>query len=197
MLIHSPGFKNPVYDAQQTFRALLAALSRPGTRQNITIDLQPPVDLNLACAAACLTLFDLEIKVWLSPQFSNEVKPWLLFHTGCQWTDEISQADFAVFPHIEACENLDRAHLGTPETPETSTTVLIQVSEFQGTEITLKGPGILDRLDLNFLTPSFWQKWQSLQNYPLGIDGYFFTTHQVIGIPRTTEVKVKSHSLPI
>ncbi|MFP4009580.1 MAG: phosphonate C-P lyase system protein PhnH [Spirulinaceae cyanobacterium] len=194
MLIQSSGFKNPVYDAQQTFRALLNALAKPGKPQNITAQLQPPTELNSACAAACLTLFDLEIKVWLSPQFGKTVKQWLLFHTGCRWTDDINKADFAIFPNLETCINLDRAHRGTAEEPETSTTVLIQVLAFQGEAITLKGPGILDYLDLNFLTSSFWQKWQSFQDYPLGIDGYFFTSGQVMGIPRTTEIMMKSLS---
>jgi alpha-D-ribose 1-methylphosphonate 5-triphosphate synthase subunit PhnH len=76
-----PGFKNPVHDAQTTFRNLLEALANPGSQHQITALVEAPAGLNPACCAACLTLFDLETQVWLQPTIEAEVKNWLLFHS--------------------------------------------------------------------------------------------------------------------
>ena len=53
---HYPGFSNITFDAQQTFRALLHALSHPGSPMEIGVKLGHPDDLHPACAAACCLL---------------------------------------------------------------------------------------------------------------------------------------------
>ena len=94
-----PGFKDPVHEAQQTFRALLDALARPGMAQT-TAAVTPPAGLTSGCAAACLTLLDLETVVWLQPEISAPAKSWLLFHTGCRFTEQPQSADFALISTI-------------------------------------------------------------------------------------------------
>ncbi len=91
-----PGFKDPIHDAQTTFRSLLEALANPGSKCQITASLKAPVGLSPACAAACLTLLDLETQVWLQPTLEEDVKNWLLFHTGCRFTTEPQTANFAI-----------------------------------------------------------------------------------------------------
>jgi alpha-D-ribose 1-methylphosphonate 5-triphosphate synthase subunit PhnH len=44
-----PGFKNPVHDAQTTFRNLLEALANPGSQHQITALVEAPAGLNPAC----------------------------------------------------------------------------------------------------------------------------------------------------
>ncbi|MEO0532386.1 MAG: phosphonate C-P lyase system protein PhnH [Cyanobacteria bacterium P01_A01_bin.123] len=187
MITQLPGFKDPVHDAQQTFRALLDALARPGISQ-ATASLTPPQGLIPGCAAACLTLLDLETAVWLQPGLSEAVHSWLLFHTGCRLTTDPQTADFALIWDIATAPSLDQFHQGTPEYPETSTSLLMQLPALHGgISIALQGPGILNamRLDLP-LTVDFWQQWQEMTvGYPLGIDGWCFAENQVLGLPRT------------
>ena len=76
MLTQLPGFADPVHDSQQTFRALLDALAQPGLYQT-TVAVAPPAGLTPSCAAAALTLLDLETTVWLQPGLPQAVPDWL------------------------------------------------------------------------------------------------------------------------
>lgn len=186
-LTHLPGFRDPVHDAQQTFRALLAAIARPGLPQT-TVSLQPPEGLVPSCAAAALTLLDLETTVWLQPGFPQGVQSWLLFHTGCRFTDHMPQADFALLWNVAAAPSLQAFNWGTAEYPEASTSLLVQCTALAGgTPVTLSGPGILDSVTVALpLPPQFWQQWQTMTaSYPRGLDGWCFSGQQVIGLPRT------------
>lgn len=187
MLTQLPGFQNPIHDPQNTFRALLEALSRPGQPQT-TASLTPPPGLHPSCAAAALTLFDLETKIWLQPGLSQAVHGWLLFHTGCAFTDAPQAADFALIWDITAIPPLPTFHWGRPDYPEASTSLLLQCPSLTGgTAITLQGPGILNTIGIDIPLPAdFWQQWQAMTtSYPLGIDSWCFSHHQVMGLPRT------------
>ena len=193
MITNLPGFQDLVHDSQSTFRVLLNALSRPGTINEITIDLTTPSGLNIACAAACLTLLDLETKVWLQPGLNDDIKNWLLFHTGCRFTEDKRQADFAVVWDFDNLPHLSQFKQGTPVYPEDSTTLLITVGSIrelplQNNSPTLTGAGINQQITMPIDLPdSFWQQWQQNHNsYPLGIDIYFFSENKVIGLPRTS-----------
>ncbi|WP_019502512.1 phosphonate C-P lyase system protein PhnH [Pseudanabaena sp. PCC 6802] len=184
-----PGFANPVNDAQQTFRALLDACAHPGLPSAIASEIHPPVGLTPACASACLTLFDLDVAIWLQPSSEAAVKNWLQFHTGCQFATEPNRADFAVISQIDAMPELDRFNWGTHEQPEASTTLLIQIPSWGGgRSVTLTGYGILDRRAVRpQVNAAFWEQWEANhQAYPLGIDVFFFTGDAAIGLPRTT-----------
>lgn len=193
MITNLPGFYDLVHDSQDTFRVLLNALSRPGTIKEIDVKLTPPSGLNVACAAACLTLFDLETIIWLQPRLDEEIKNWLLFHTGCRFIEDTKQADFAVIGDINNMPPLSQFKQGTPVYPENSTTLLITVEEkdFSLTSSNLPiltGAGINQQITMPInLSDSFWQQWQQNYNsYPLGIDIYFFSENKIIGLPRTS-----------
>ncbi|NEQ44030.1 MAG: phosphonate C-P lyase system protein PhnH [Leptolyngbya sp. SIOISBB] len=186
-LTQLPGFFDPVHDAQQTFRALLEASSRPGLQQT-TATLTPPSEMAPSCAAAALTLFDLETKVWLQPGLSQAVRGWLLFHTGCVLTDSLPTADFAIIWDVAAMPNLPSFNWGSPAYPELSTSLLLQLDRWTGGPvIKLQGPGIDHSVGIDLpLSPTFWQQWQQMTlSYPLGIDCWCFHDQQVIGLPRT------------
>ena len=190
MITKIAGFQDSVNEAQITFRALLEAFSRPGKVSKINIELQPPPSLNLACAAACLTLLDLETQVWLQEGFDREVKSWLLFHTGCHFTEDSQKADFAILGYLNDMPQLSDFKQGTPEEPQNSTTLLLQIDILTGgDEIILKGPGILaERLISPPVPVSFWQQWQNnTASYPMGVDLYFLCDRAIIGLPRTTK----------
>ncbi|WP_413166868.1 phosphonate C-P lyase system protein PhnH [Capilliphycus salinus ALCB114379] len=187
------GLKDQVHDAQITFRTLLNALSYPGTSREISIQLTPPPGLTLACAAACLTLFDLETIVWLSEEFESEVKTWLKFHTGCHFTDHPQDAHFGIIHNINNREPLSSFNWGTAEKPERSTTLLIQFEALETSQfIRLNGPGVFGvRVVKLPLSASFIQEWkENHQSYPLGVDVFLFGENTVIGLPRTTNLSL-------
>lgn len=189
MVTQLTGFTDAVHDAQKTFRVLLDALARPGMLQT-TVALVPPTGLEPSCAAACLTLLDLETKVWLQPGLSEEVRSWLVFHTGCRFTDVPHMADFAVIWQLTTAPDLAEFSWGTAEYPEASTSLLIQLPELTGgTVVTLQGPGILQDIDVSLPLPvAVWQRWQMMtEEYPLGLDCWYFAQNQVIGLPRTAK----------
>ena len=192
MITKIPGFPNIVDDSQTTFRGLLNALSYPGKEQQINVKLTPPSGLNIPFAAACLTMLDLETKVWLSSDFNQDVKAWLLFHTGCSFTDNSQVADFAIIKNINSIPNLSNFHHGTAEYPEKSTTLFVQGLDLEsGEKVILTGPGILGETTVSIpgLPEFFWSEWETnLNNYPLGIDIFFFAKNTVIGLPRTTKI---------
>ncbi|MGD1921712.1 MAG: phosphonate C-P lyase system protein PhnH [Pleurocapsa sp.] len=180
MIVELSGFHDLIHNSQSTFKTLLKALSRPGSVNEITAQLPPPSGLNVACAAACLTLFDLETTIWLQPDLSEEIKNWLLFHTGCRFAENTSQADFAVVWNPDNMPDLSQFKQGTPVYPEDPTTLLIMVGRQEmdmpcDNYPTLSGAGINGQITMGINLPdSFWQQWQqNHDSYTLGIDIYF------------------------
>ena len=193
MLTQLTGFQNAVQDAQSTFRSLMAAIAEPGRAQAIAVEMSPPQGISSACAAACLTLFDLETYVWLQPGLDVGVRAWLKFHSGCRFAVHSHQANFAVIGDVKTLPKLSEFDCGTADFPEHSTSLLIQVEDFtQGQPVRLTGPGILtDRSIAPQVPRSFWQQWRlNQQAYPLGIDVFLFTQTEVIGLPRTVKAEV-------
>lgn len=189
MIAVSAGFQNPVHQAQATFRALLEALAHPGCGYSLPSSLAPPGRLSPASAAACLTLLDLETQVWLQPD--SEIESWLRFHTGCRLTRHPQQADFAVIWHGARSPDLQAFNPGTAESPEGSTTLLIQVeSLMDGEGVVLQAPGILGKRAIAPRLPAhFWQQWShNHQAYPQGVDVFLFDQTQVMGLPRTVAI---------
>lgn len=189
MITQLAGFASPVHDAQDTFRALLAAMAQPGKYFELGVLNNTKIkDVKPAYAAACLTLLDLETRVWLQPGFSKEFKTWLLFHAGCDFVSEPNLANFALIDDVEALPELSNFNLGTAEQPEGSTTLLIPVASWEGGQsVELIGPGILGNRRISPKLPShFWDCWKANhQVYPQGVDIFFFTENQVMGLPRT------------
>jgi len=192
-----PGLTDPVHDAQRTFRALLDAHTRPGTPDQITVEMNVPLGLTPACGAACLTLLDLDVVVWLQPSFADSVKAWLLFHTGCSFTQYAEEANFALIQDLATLPELSIFNWGTAEKPEISTTLLVQVESFEkGQPVMLTGPGVLNQQAITpTIPPHFWKFWmQNHQAYPQGIDIFLFTANAVMGLPRTTRSEVHHDS---
>ena len=184
------GFSDPVHDAQRTFRGLLEALAHPGQPYKLQPALSAPDGLTPVCAAACLSLLDLETTVWLQPSLSHRVQDWLRFHTGCLFTDDPSAADFAVISDAFSQPELAAFNWGSAEAPEQSTTLLIQVEDFTfGSVQQLSGPGILNRVSFAPNLPeTFWQQ-RDHWAYPRGVDCFLFTQQSAVSLPRTTCTK--------
>jgi len=197
----SPGFANPVHDAQQSFRQLLEALSRPGQIRTLPASLTPPTGLTPACAAACLTLLDLETTVWLWPDCPPAVNTWLAFHTGVRRSPNPASAGFAVLDlTVEApLPDLAQFSIGTPTDPESACTLLLQIPDLvNGPPVRLQGPGIPNTQTIAPQIPNgFWHWWaQNHAQYPLGTDVFLFSFRQVMGLPRSVMAEPLAEERP-
>lgn len=189
-----PGFADPVADAQKTFRAVLEAMSRPGTI--VTAPALPPAPAPLAASAAALllALVDYETPLWLDPAARQPaVLDYLRFHCGCPVVEQPDQAAFALVVDAATMPPLSAFHPGSDEYPDRSTTVIIQVPALDGGERwRLKGPGIRDQAIFNASQlPAGFKGWVQDNHvlFPRGVDLLFAAPDQLAGLPRSTELE--------
>jgi alpha-D-ribose 1-methylphosphonate 5-triphosphate synthase subunit PhnH len=184
----SPGFADPVANAQSCFRAVLDAMARPGRIQTVT-GITAPAPLCDSAAAVLLTVADHETPIWLDPA-AEPARPWIGFHTGAAILPALDQALFAMalsWPDLSALRN------GTDEAPETAATLILQVASLQtGHTFVLTGPGLRApaRLAVTGLPPDFaaiWQRNHAL--FPRGIDLILCCGDQLTALPRSVSIK--------
>jgi alpha-D-ribose 1-methylphosphonate 5-triphosphate synthase subunit PhnH len=183
----SPGFADPVQDAQSCFRAVLDAMARPGRLYTIR-GIPAPPPLCAAAASVLLTLTDHETPLWLDAA-AREAGAWTAFHTGAPLT-ELEQAVFALALSLP---DLERLPTGTDEMPETSATVILQVASLTtGRQFLLEGPGLrepgllmIDGVPADF--GPIWQRNHSL--YPRGVDLILCAGDQLAALPRSVSIQ--------
>lgn len=190
----SPGFSDPVFQSQAAFRALLTALSEPGTLQQVASEIAPPEGLATATATALLTLADYETPVWLPEVLCNgPAGAWLRFHCGAALVDDPAGAAFAVIDGTAEEPKLSAFNLGTDQFPDRSTTVIVQVAALEnGPALTLAGPGILGSRNITpqGLRSGFIDELrENGAIYPLGVDVLLAHGKGLIGLPRSTQVQ--------
>ena len=183
----SPGFADPVADAQSCFRALLDAMARPGRPHSVSFG-SAPAPLCNAAAAVLLALADHETPLSLDPA-AAPARHWIAFHTGAP----IVAATQAMFALAFALPDLAALPNGSDETPETSATVILQVASLTaGAGFLLQGPGLrepfrvaIDGLPGDFIT--IWQRNHAL--YPRGIDLILCAGNQLTALPRSVSIR--------
>lgn len=190
----APGFSDPVFQSQAAFRALLAALSEPGTLQRVTGEIAPPEGLATATAIALLTLADYETPVWLPEALRNgPAGAWLRFHCAAALVDDPTEAAFAVLDGATGEPKLSAFNLGTDQFPDRSTTVIVQITALEGgTALTLAGPGIpgTRAITPQGLRSGFVEELrENGALYPLGIDVLLAQGDGLIGLPRSTQIE--------
>jgi len=188
-----PGFSDPVFQSQGAFRALLAALAEPGTRQVVTGGITPPDGLHAATATALLTLADYETPIWLPPALADgEAGAWLRFHCGAALVAEPGKAAFAVIDGGSLQPALAAFEAGNDQFPDRSTTLIVQCAALDAGEVvTLTGPGIASSREIApaGLRTGFWAEVAANNAcYPLGIDLLLSHGDAVIGLPRSTRI---------
>lgn len=198
------GFAQAVPAAQQSFRAVLEAMSRPGRIQTlpeaVLLGLEPP-GLSPALTALLLTLLDAEVSLWLHPQLATQGAPaYLRFHTGVRWAERPEVADFVVLPAAAARPGTWlQLNPGTDTRPESAGTLILDAQSLSGTgALALRGPGIEHEHQLGVagLTPAnaapFWQaRPRPESNFPLGVDLLLCAGTQLAALPRTTHLTLK------
>jgi alpha-D-ribose 1-methylphosphonate 5-triphosphate synthase subunit PhnH len=188
-----PGLADPTLDSQRAFRSVLDAVSHPGRIVEVTGMIEAPAPLHPATALVCLALLDLDTPLWLDGAASRpEVREWLRFHCGVPLVDRPRQASFALVADPLDMPALTDFDAGTPEHPNRSATVVIQVQALLGgTGRRLSGPGIEreDRLDVVGVPHAFWT-WLDANHalFPRGVDVVASAGRVIAALPRTTRV---------
>ena len=187
--IDLPGFADPVAGAQQGFRAILAAMSRPGSLHRAGVGLTPPACLDPATASVLLTLTDGETSLWVDPALAAS-RGWIAFHCGTAFAAAPAQAGFVL---ACALPDLGAVNAGTDEGPEESATVIVQVAALgEGTGYRLSGPGLAapSVFRVRGLPDGFieiWRKNHAL--YPRGVDLVLCAGTQLAALPRSVRIE--------
>ncbi len=186
-------FTDPALGAQSAFRALLEALSRPGTVQVMGPDLPiPPARMGPGLYAAVLALADFETALWRGPELADAT-PDLRFHLGARLVDAPGEAGFALAGDGAALPPLAQFAQGDDAYPDRSTTLLVEVRELRADgPWRLTGPGIASeaRLGVRGLPADFVAQWaENHARFPRGVDLFLFDGATVVGLPRTTLIR--------
>jgi alpha-D-ribose 1-methylphosphonate 5-triphosphate synthase subunit PhnH len=150
-VVLAPAFPEPVLASQAVFRAVMDAFARPGEIKALPHAAAAPSPLSATAAAVAWALLDYETPLWLDRALAETpaVAEWIRFHAGARVTEDPRQAAFAIIADPTQAPPFDQFALGTPEYPDRSTTLVMQVSSFdQGQRWSLSGPGIADRATL-------------------------------------------------
>jgi alpha-D-ribose 1-methylphosphonate 5-triphosphate synthase subunit PhnH len=184
-----PGFADPVGEAQATFRAVLDAMARPGRLHRAGALLAAPAPLDQATAAVLLTLVDNETPLWLEPALAA-AHDWLAFHCGAPI---VAAPDSALFALALSLPDLAALPAGSHEVPESSATLILQISTLgTGTRYRLSGPGLreptllaADGLPAHFAAG--WQRNHAL--YPRGVDIILCAGTTLTALPRSVSIE--------
>ncbi len=193
-LLVSSGFSDPVHNAQHTFRSVLSALAEPALPQSVEVTL-PNLGVSDAALAIVLTLTDFDTLLWLSPSIAahSDMCTYLQFHTGAPITANPAEADFALASSVDDLPEFTDFCLGSAMVPESSTTVILDVSDFtSGEPAQLEGPGFSQP---RRLAPAGFNRvhWDQLRKnhsrFPAGIDLLLCCERRVIGLPRSSTIE--------
>lgn len=189
MTLDRLGFADPAADTQSCFRAVLDAMSRPGTIVSAGAGLFPPAPLDPATAAVLLTLADADTPLWLDPA-ALAAADWVAFHCGAPRAESIGAAAFACALAMPALSSL---HPGTDLAPEDSVTLVLQVPALdQGTPLRLSGPGLRAPalLRLDGLPDDFAAQWAANHAlYPRGVDMVLCEGERLCALPRSVLIE--------
>jgi alpha-D-ribose 1-methylphosphonate 5-triphosphate synthase subunit PhnH len=185
------GLADPVGDSQGIFRAVLSAMSRPGTVA--TVGDRPSIaGLAPSAAAVALALADFETPLWLAPR-CQEAAEALRFHCGAPITRSPREAAFAFAADVAELPALDGFGLGTDAFPDRSTTLVLEVASLEtGRGLRLQGPGINGsaRLAVGGIEAGFWTAREALEPlFPRGLDVVLVCGRRLAALPRTTNVE--------
>lgn len=199
--LQTPGFADPVNDAQRVFRAVLEALSRPAVAQRVDAAVQPPAPLGALAGAVVLALCDEHTPLWLDADLrrATDVATWLRFHTGATIVDDPADAMFCVASSPSTVPELHSLRQGTDEEPHLSATVIIDAAGAAASGAFIAtGPGVngqvaWDGAGLPASRPGaapFLEEWAANnRRFPRGVDLILAGHGEVHGLARTTALK--------
>ncbi|WP_444454552.1 phosphonate C-P lyase system protein PhnH [Rhodobacter capsulatus] len=180
----SGGFADPAIDAAHAFRAALEAMARPGRIARLA-GACPPAPLSPAAGALVLTLCDDTTPLFVSPALlTPALVDWIAFHTAAP----LCPPEAAVFA-LGRWEDLplDQFRIGTPDYPDRSATLIVEMAALTPPNARLRGPGIETHQDARL--PAIAPFTANRARFPLGFDCYFCAGDSVAALPRSTRVE--------
>lgn len=178
------GFAAPAVDAAVSFRALLDAMARPGTINTLGAA-SAPAPMSPAAATTIATLCDPDTPLYLAGDFdTDDIRAWVAFHTGAPLAGP-EHCRFALGAWDDL-QPLGRFSIGTPEYPDRSATLIVEMADLAAKGARLTGPGIKDAAALNLPATEPFQI--NAGAFPLGLDFIFTAGDRVAALPRTTKV---------
>jgi alpha-D-ribose 1-methylphosphonate 5-triphosphate synthase subunit PhnH len=193
-LTSDAGPPDSVLTAQSTFRAVLDAMASPGTVRPLAATIGAPAPLANAAAAVALTLCDHDTPVWLDVPLraSDPVCAWLRLHCGCRLVSVPADAAFAFVSAAQDLPPIDAFGLGTPDYPDRSTTIVIQVESLrEGPPLVLSGPGIRDTQVLPASGLPHDMAGRIAANralFPRGVDFILASANEIAALPRSVRL---------
>lgn len=176
-------FADPPADSARAFRAILGAMARPGTVHRVGAP--APEGLSSAAAAVLLVLADGTTPVWMAPSLPVAGRDWLVFHTGAPVTQARGAAVFAVGSWIDI-QPLEDWPAGTPDYPDRSATLIVEVASLEGPGARLTGPGI--KTEATLPLPDAAALAVNAARYPLGFDVILTCGERLSALPRSTRI---------
>jgi len=179
------GFADTPVQSAQAFRAALDALSRPGTIR-VVAGATPPAPLSTAAGVLVLTLCDGTTPVHLAGAHDcPALRQWITFHTGAPLVGA-AEATFVVGTW-GALQPVAQFASGTPDYPDRSATLIIEMPALAAQGARLSGPGIRDEARLSLPDTAAFKANRAL--FPLGFDCFLTAGCQLAGLPRSTRVE--------
>lgn len=179
------GFSDAPVDAARAFRAALNVMARPGRIDQVS-GARPPEPLSAGAGVLLLTLCDAETPVYLAGVADcAAVREWITFHTSAPFAGP-QEAAFALGSWESLCP-LETYRKGTPEYPDRSATLIVEMSDLKPDGARLTGPGIESMAALNLPEIAAFQ--ENARQFPLGLDFFFTCKDHVAALPRTTRVE--------
>jgi alpha-D-ribose 1-methylphosphonate 5-triphosphate synthase subunit PhnH len=183
--------------APGTFQAVVTALNHPGAAVHLPQLDSLPWPLNSASAALLATWVNPETPVWTDLCWDSDPAAWLQQSCACSLVTEPCMARVAFVADPLRIPPLGQFCLGEDDRPESSTTLILQVSGFSvptGRLRDVSGRGRSRQLWPTGLPPRFWSDWDNQKRYlPFGIDVFFTRTDTLVALPRglqLTEVSI-------
>lgn len=188
------GFNDLSRQSNDVFRSVLNALSNPGQISSIDVDLPTPEYFDAAATAILLALADFETPLWVAPDIADgNAQTHLKFHTGCPIAEDLPPASFAIATAQSDFSFLDQLALGSSENPHNSTTLILMLKGFVGTQsYCLSGPGIKTKQTITpegFPADVLKHMKQNTKNFPCGTDLILTSDRELMGIPRSTRLE--------
>jgi alpha-D-ribose 1-methylphosphonate 5-triphosphate synthase subunit PhnH len=179
------GFAEPPLDAARAFRAAMEAMARPGTIRRLA-GAAAPGPASPAAAALLLTLCDPATPLHLAGAHDAQpLRDWVAFHTGAPPAPAAACA-FAL-GRWEDLLPLGRYRAGTPDYPDRSATLIVELDRLEPRGARLTGPGIRGEARLS-LPAGLAAARAAAAAPPLGVDLFLTAGDWVAALPRSTGI---------
>lgn len=178
-------FADAPREAARAFRGVLDAMARPGKILAVTGG-AAPAPISTAAATLLLTLCDAETPLHLAPGHDREaIRQWVAFHIGAPLVGR-DTAMFALGTWAALAPQTDFP-VGTPEYPDRSTTLIVELDTLANEGARLTGPGIETEARLSLPETAFFARNNAI--FPLGVDCVFTCGDRIAALPRSTRVE--------